>query len=56
MEREISIMAVTYLDAFLEKSKIPLTSLNYKRYIFHKSRLLVICLLLASKVWDDESF
>lgn len=34
MEREIPVMAATYLDVFLEKSKTPLTSLNYKRYLF----------------------
>jgi hypothetical protein len=34
MEREIPVMAATYLDLFLEKSKTSLTSVNYKRYSF----------------------
>lgn len=32
MEREIPIMAASYLECFLEKSQLQLTSLNYKRY------------------------
>lgn len=31
MEREIPIMAAAYLETFLEKTKLQLTSLNYKR-------------------------
>ena len=31
MEREISIMAASYIDLFTNKSKVQLTSLNYKR-------------------------
>lgn len=32
MEREIPIMAAAYLQTFLTKTKLVLTSLNYKRY------------------------
>ena len=31
MEREIPIMAAAYLEGFLKKSRLPLTSLIYKR-------------------------
>lgn len=31
MEREIPIMAAAYLEAFTERTKLQLTSLNYKR-------------------------
>jgi hypothetical protein len=32
MEREIPIMAAAYLENFLQKTKLPLTCINYKRY------------------------
>ena len=32
MEREIPIMAAAYLETFLTKSRMPFTSINYKRY------------------------
>ena len=31
MEREISIMAAYYIETFLSKTKLQLTSINYKR-------------------------
>jgi hypothetical protein len=43
-------MAMVYVDRFLQSSpEFSLTTFNYKRVV-------LIALLLASKVWDDESF
>ena len=49
MEREVPVLSLLYILKFMEKSQMPLTSLNYKRVV-------VSCLLLSSKIWDDESF
>lgn len=49
MEREISIMAAHYLQVFLSKTGMVLTSLNYKRYFFSYSEYWSPCCYLLQK-------
>jgi len=48
MEKEIPILCLIYLERFTKKTGILLNFSNWKR-------LTLICLILASKIWDDDS-
>ena len=48
MEKEIPILCLIYLERFTKKSGILISPHNYKR-------LTLISLILASKIWDDDS-
>ena len=49
MEKEVSILCLIYMERFIEKTGIYVSEKNWKRLIF-------MCLILASKIWDDESY
>ena len=48
MENEIPIIALVYIERLLKKTGILVNKYNWKRF-------LVVCLCVASKVWDDDS-
>jgi len=48
MEKEIPILCLIYLERFLTKTGLLMNHANWKR-------LTLISLLLASKIWDDDS-
>lgn len=48
MEKEIPILCLIYLERFTKKTGILVNFSNWKR-------LTLICLILASKIWDDDS-
>ena len=48
MENESPIIAMVYIERILFKTGILINKYNWKRF-------LVICLCVASKVWDDDS-
>jgi hypothetical protein len=48
MENEIPIICLVYLERLLMKTGILLTVDNWRK-------LTLICLILGSKVWDDDS-
>ncbi len=48
MENEIPLIAMVYIERILRKCGLLVNSFNWKR-------LLLICLCIASKVWDDDS-
>mmetsp|Transcript_33186 Transcript_33186/g.50855 ORF Transcript_33186/g.50855 Transcript_33186/m.50855 type:complete len:187 (-) Transcript_33186:138-698(-) len=48
MENEIPVIALAYVDRLLQKTGILINKFNWKR-------ILLICLCVASKVWDDDS-
>ena len=48
MENEIPIVCLVYLEKLLLTTGILLNKWNWKR-------LVLICLCLASKIWDDDS-
>jgi hypothetical protein len=48
MEKEIPILCLIYLDRFTKKTGILINHNNWKR-------LTLISLILASKIWDDDS-
>lgn len=48
MEKEIPILCLVYLERFLSKTGLLMNFSNWKR-------LTLICLILASKIWDDDS-
>lgn len=48
MENETPIIALIYIERILMKTGILINKYNWKR-------ILVICLCVASKVWDDDS-
>mmetsp|Transcript_15465 Transcript_15465/g.10827 ORF Transcript_15465/g.10827 Transcript_15465/m.10827 type:complete len:114 (+) Transcript_15465:2787-3128(+) len=48
MEKEIPILCLVYVERFLTKTGLLMNYANWKR-------LLLICLILASKIWDDDS-
>ena len=48
MEKEIPILCLIYLERFFTKTGILMTGANWKR-------LTLISLILASKIWDDDS-
>lgn len=49
MEKECSIICLIYIERLRSITGIRLTERNWKRMLF-------ICLVLASKIWDDESY
>ena len=49
MEKEVSILCLIYMERFIEKTGIYVSEKNWKKLIF-------MCLVLASKIWDDESY
>ena len=48
MEKEIPILCLVYLERFLTATGILMTGRNWRR-------LTLISLILASKIWDDDS-
>lgn len=48
MEKEIPILCLIYLERFTSKTGLLVNFANWKR-------LLLITLILASKIWDDDS-
>lgn len=48
MEKEIPILCLVYLERFFTKTGVLMNHANWKR-------LTLITLLLASKIWDDDS-
>ena len=48
MENETPVIALVYIERLLRKSSILINKYNWKR-------LLLVCLCVASKVWDDDS-
>lgn len=48
MESEIPILALVYIERILRKTGILLNKYNWKR-------ILLVCMCVASKVWDDDS-
>ena len=48
MEKEIPILGLIYLEKFFTMTGILMTGKNWKR-------LTLISLILASKIWDDDS-
>jgi len=49
MEKEWSIICLVYIERIMNMSGIQISHRNWKRLTF-------ICLVIASKVWDDESY
>ena len=49
MEKECSIICLVYIERLIEKTGFSVTARNWKRILF-------ITLVLANKVWDDESY
>jgi hypothetical protein len=49
LEKEIPVITHAYLDLLEEKSGVKLLSSTWKR-------VCLISIILASKMWDDESF
>ena len=48
MEKEIPILCLVYIERFLTKSGLLMNYWNWKR-------MTLISLILASKIWDDDS-
>lgn len=48
MEKEIPILCLIYIERFLTKTGLLMNYANWKR-------LTLITLILASKIWDDDS-
>merc|ERR1719263_906805 len=49
LEPEVSVVTLVYLTRFVEMSGVALTPDNWQR-------LTIAAMMLASKVWNDESF
>merc|ERR1711879_274065 len=49
LEPEVSVITLFYLDRFSELSSVAITPDNWQR-------LTITAMMLASKVWNDESF
>ena len=49
MEKECSIVCLIYIERLITKTGLYITEMNWKKLIFTS-------LILASKVWDDESY
>lgn len=49
MEKECSVVCLIYIERLINKTGLYITELNWKKLIFTS-------LILASKVWDDESY
>jgi hypothetical protein len=48
MENEVPIIALVYIERLLRKTGILINKFTWKRF-------LLVCLIVASKVWDDDS-
>lgn len=48
MENETPVIALVYIERLLQKAGILINKYNWKRF-------LLVCLCVASKVWDDDS-
>ena len=48
MENETPVIALVYIERLLRKTGVLINKYNWKRF-------LLICLCVASKVWDDDS-
>ena len=48
MENEIPVIALLYIEKLLRTTGVLLTKYNWRR-------ITLICLCLASKIWDDDS-
>ena len=48
MENEAPIIALVYVERILQKTGMLVNKYNWKR-------ILLVCLCVASKVWDDDS-
>lgn len=48
MENEVPVIALIYIERLLRKTGILLNKFNWKR-------ILLVCMCVASKVWDDDS-
>jgi len=48
MEKEIPILCLVYIERFLKKTGLLMNWSNWKR-------ITLISLILASKIWDDDS-
>lgn len=48
MENEIPVIALIYIERLLRKTGILVNKYNWKR-------ITLMCLCVASKVWDDDS-
>jgi hypothetical protein len=49
MEKEVPVISLVYIERLLIKSQFGLSRYNWKKILF-------TALVLASKIWDDESF
>lgn len=49
MEKEVPILCLVYIERLLIKSGFGMNGLNWRK-------ILLISLIMASKIWDDESF
>lgn len=49
LEKECSIICLIYIERFIQMANTNLTERNWKKLLF-------VTLMLASKVWDDESY
>jgi hypothetical protein len=49
MQKEVSIVALIYIEKVILKTGLLMNELNWRRFLF-------TALVLASKVWDDQSF
>ena len=48
MEWEIPLMALIYIERFVTRTGILINHLNWRR-------IILITLIIASKIWDDDS-
>lgn len=49
MERETAVICLAYVERLILRTGLRINECNWKR-------LLYTCLILASKIWDDDSF
>ena len=49
MEKEIPIISLVYIERLIIRSGMGLCGANWRKILF-------ISLVMASKIWDDESF
>ena len=59
MEKEVTIISLVYIERLLVKTGLSLDNRNWRRVTFTALVYLLILLkiqILASKIWDDESF
>ena len=49
MEKEVPILALVYIERLLINSGFGLTGRNWRK-------ITLTSLIIASKIWDDESF